>query len=119
MNLVVVGYLIYLPVTLLLTFWVAKTLFKNSRIFMLDIFRGRAEIADATNRLFEIGFYLLNVGAALYVLKMNLVHDYKDLIEVLSLKIGGFSFYLGLMVFLNLFLFFRGKNKSRELHTAV
>ena len=75
MNLIVIGYLIYLPVTLLLTYWVARTLFKNSKIFMLDIFKGREEIADATNRLFEIGFYLINFGAAFFVLKMSFIHN--------------------------------------------
>ena len=43
MNLVVVGYLIYLPVTLLLTFWVAKTLFKIAgflcSIFLEDVLK--------------------------------------------------------------------------------
>ena len=47
------AYLIYLPVVLTLTWFVAHTLFKNARIFMLDIFNGRTEIANSTNRLFE------------------------------------------------------------------
>ena len=67
------GYLIYLPATLLLIYWVAQTLFKNSQMFMLDIFRGRTDLSTAINRLFEFAFYLLNIGAALYVLKLNQV----------------------------------------------
>lgn len=43
------AYLIYMPVTILLTWYVAHTLFKNGRIFMLDIFHGKTEIAMATN----------------------------------------------------------------------
>lgn len=81
---------------------------------MLDIFRGREEIAGATNSLFKIGFYLLNFGVALYILKMNFIHTNQHLIEALSIKIGGFSIHLGIMVFLNLYLFFRGKRKSKE-----
>jgi len=38
----------------------------------------------------------------------------QDVFEVLSMKIGGFSIYLGIMLFLNLYLFFRGKRKARE-----
>ena len=67
-TLTVTMYLIYLPIALGMTFLVANVLFKNSKIFMLDIFHGRTEIALATNRLFEIGFYLLNIGAALLIL---------------------------------------------------
>ena len=114
MNLIVIGYLIYLPIAILLIYWVATVLFKNSMVFMLDIFRGREEIANATNSLFKIGFYLLNFGVALYILKMNYITSQQALIEGLSMKIGGFTVYLGVMVFLNLYLFFRGKRKSKE-----
>jgi hypothetical protein len=112
--LMVKGYLIYLPIALLMTVLVARTLFKNSQIFMLDIFNGREEIAMATNRLFEIGFYLMNIGAALLILRMNEIFTPQDLIEALSHKLGGFSIYLGIMLFLNLYLFFRGKRKAKE-----
>jgi len=45
---------------------------------------------------------------------MNFIHTNQNLIEALSIKIGGFSIHLGVMVFLNLYLFFRGKRKSKE-----
>jgi hypothetical protein len=106
---------IYLPITLFLTYYVSKTLFKNSKIYMLDIFRGREEIANATNKLFETGFYLLNLGFALMILEIYLYKDsYQELIEKLSYKIGGFSIYLGIMLFLNLYFFFRGKRKASQ-----
>lgn len=111
---ILIGYLIYLPIALFLTFYVSKTLFKNSKIYMMDIFKGREEIAVATNRLFETGFYLLNLGFALMILKINLYENsYQYLIEALSYKIGGFSIYLGIMLFFNLYLFFRGKRKAK------
>ena len=82
---------------------------------MLDIFNGREEIAYATNKLFEVGFYLLNIGYALLILRFNQsMYTYQSMIELLSAKIGGFSIYLGIMLFLNLYLFFRGKRKSKE-----
>ncbi|KAF2325838.1 hypothetical protein [Flavobacterium nitrogenifigens] len=112
---ILIGYGIYLPVALLLTYYVSKTLFKNGKIFMLDIFKGREEIAEATNKLFETGFYLLNIGFALMILELQLSQDsYQELIERLSYKIGGFSIYLGIMLFLNLYFFFRGKRKAKE-----
>jgi hypothetical protein len=112
---ILIGYAIYLPIALFLTYYVSKTLFKNSKIYMLDIFRGREEIANATNKLFETGFYLLNLGFALMILEIYLYKDsYQELIEKLSYKIGGFSIYLGIMLFLNLFFFFRGKRKANE-----
>ncbi len=112
---ILIGYAIYLPVVLLLTYYVSKTLFRNSKVFMLDIFKGREEIANATNKLFETGFYLINLGFALRILEMNLYKNtYQSLIEELSYKIGGFSIYLGVMLFLNLYFFFRGKRKANQ-----
>jgi len=109
------SYMVYLPVVLILTWYVAHTLFKNGRTFMLDIFHGREDIADSTNRLFEVGFYLLNLGFALLILKISAtVGDGQTAIEVLSKKIGGFSIYLGIMLFMNLYMFFRGKRVSKE-----
>jgi len=115
----ILAYFIYLPVALLLTWVVAHNLFKNGLIFMRDIFFGREDIARATNSLFKIGFYLLNVGFALYILKIyHLITGMQDTIEVLSSKIGGFSIYLGVMLFLNLYLFFRGKRIAKQRRAA-
>ena len=112
---ILIGYFIYLPITITLTLTVSRTLFKNAKVFMLDIFKGREEIANATNKLFETGFYLLNLGFALMILQMDLYSDtYQSLVEALSYKIGGFSIYLGVMLFLNLYFFFRGKRKAKE-----
>lgn len=112
---ILIGYFIYLPVVIALTLIVSRTLFKNAKVFMLDIFKGREEIANATNKLFETGFYLLNLGFALMILQMDLYSDtYQSLVEALSYKIGGFSIYLGVMLFFNLYFFFRGKRKARE-----
>jgi hypothetical protein len=112
---ILIGYAIYLPIVFFLTYYVSRTLFRNGKTFMLDIFKGREEIAVATNKLFETGFYLLNLGYALMILEMDLNENtYQNLIEDLSYKIGGFSIYLGVMLFFNLYLFFRGKRKAKE-----
>lgn len=114
-NYVVMAYSIYLPITIALTIYVANVLFSNGRIFMIDIFRGREAIADATNHLFKVGFYLLNIGFAFII--MNVAYEIfatRELLEILAYKIGWFSIYLGIMLFLNLYLFFRGKRKSKE-----
>jgi hypothetical protein len=126
-DLIVTTYIAYLPVAILLTFFVARIFFKNSKIFMLDIFNQRQEIAMSTNKLFEVGFYLLSLGFALFYMKIDkgdfytysdelrqsiLSFTQQDMFETLSYKIGVVAVFLGVMVFLNLFLLFRGKRKS-------
>lgn len=120
---IIIGYLVYLPIVIILTIYVSKMLFKNGKYFMLDIFKGKEDIALATNKLFEIGFYLINIGWALLILKISYYSgndmSYQSLIEILSKKIGGFSIYLGIMLFINLFFFFRGRRKSRQNKKAL
>ena len=112
-----IAYLIYLPVIIVLTWYVAHTLFKNSKVFMLDIFSGKEEIAYSTNTLFETGFYLLNLGFALLIMEVSFqIESSRNLLETLSSKVGGFAIYLGIMLFFNLYLFFRGRRISKLKH---
>lgn len=110
-----VAYLIYLPVVIILTWYVAHTLFRNSKVFMVDIFHGKVEFAESTNKLFETGFYLLNLGYAFLIMEIvGEITTARTLLELLTVKIGGFCIYLGIMLFVNLYLFFRGRKISKE-----
>ena len=114
-NLIVRAYIVYLPLAVVLTFIVAKVFFKNSRIFMSDIFNGRSEIANSTNTLFEMGFYLLSLGFALSIMEITRATiNNQQFYEILSEKFGVLSVFLGIMVFFNLYMLFRGKKKSSE-----
>ncbi|MBL7762588.1 MAG: hypothetical protein JNL23_04100 [Chitinophagaceae bacterium] len=109
------AYLIYLPVVVILTWYVAHILFRNSKVFMNDIFNGKTDIATSTNKLFETGFYLLNIGFALLIMEIAVdIMNSRSMLEILSSKIGGFSIYLGVMLFFNMYLFFRGRRISKE-----
>lgn len=113
-SLELIAYIIYLPIAIGLTTLVSQHLFKNSKIFMLDIFSQKLEIAMATNKLFKIGFYLLNIGFALRIIKIYGLVDYKDLVETLSSKIGGFSIYLGVVMIAFILFFLKGRKASKE-----
>lgn len=116
---IIIAYFIYLPIVIGLTIFVSKKLFESGKSFMIEIFRGKESIALATNKLFEVGFYLINIGMGLILMKIS---DYsnryeinnQELIEVMGLKIGSFSIYLGVMLLLNLFLFLRGRKVTRQ-----
>jgi hypothetical protein len=115
-------YVAYLVITILLTIWVAHTLFRNGKLFLVDIFHGNKELAQAVNNLLLVGFYLVNLGYAIYTLRiLGNVDDGRVLVEVLSLKIGAIILILGGMHFFNMLLFFRLRkraiNEKRELET--
>lgn len=108
------SYFIYLPLSILLTTYVSHHLFKHGKIFMLDIFHQKTDIALATNKLFKIGFYLVNVGFALAIIKVYMINSSRQLVEVLSSKIGGFSIYLGVVMILFILFFLKGRKVSRR-----
>lgn len=113
-NYELITYLIYLPVTILLTTYVSHHLFKHGKIFMLDIFHQKTDIALATNKLFKIGFYLVNIGFAMRIIKVYLINTSQQLVEVLNYKIGGFSIYLGVVMLLFILFFLKGRKASRK-----
>ncbi len=97
----------------MLTVWVAKTLFKNGKVFLIDIFHGNKELADSVNNLLLVGFYLINIGYAIYTLQeYNPIANWQQVIERLSIKIGVIILILGCMHFFNLFIFFKLRNKA-------
>ncbi|UZT99279.1 hypothetical protein ODZ84_06830 [Chryseobacterium fluminis] len=106
------AYMIYLPVVIALTVLVSQFLFKNSKTFMIDIFHQKEDIAMATNSLFKIGFYLLNIGFALCIIEFFQIETVERLVVALRKKIGGFSIYLGVMMLLNLLLFLKGRKHA-------
>ena len=52
-------YTAYFLVSLGMTIWVAHTLHKNGRLFLIEAFAGNQEMADSVNHLFLVGFYLM------------------------------------------------------------
>ncbi len=113
MNLIIFSYILYLIITIVLTIWVARTLFKNGKVFLLDIFHGNKELAESVNNLLLVGFYLINLGYAVYTLTItNNITDARIMIEELSVKIGLIILILGGMHFLNLYVFFKLRKRA-------
>ena len=100
---IVSSYLTYLAVSLLITVWVARTLHKNGRVFLVDSFHGNEQLADSVNHLLVVGFYLINLGYVTLALRFGRKpKDIAQVIEYLSTKIGLVLLILGLMHFFNI-----------------
>ena len=106
-------YGLYVFITIGLTIWVARTLFRNGKLFLIDIFHGNQPLAQAVNNLLLVGFYLVNLGYAIYTLKViDQVNETRQVIEILSTKIGAIILILGGMHFFNMFVFFRLRKRA-------
>ena len=117
MTIGITTYLIYLAISIALTIWVARTLHKNGRVFLVDVFHGNEALADSVNHLLVVGFYLINFGYVSLALKLGyVVSTAQEGIEALSYKIGMVLIVLGGMHFFNLFIFSRMRRRSTLQH---
>src|SRR6186713_745560 len=106
MNYIVLTYALYLLISISLTIWVAGTLHKNGRLFLVDAFHGNEPLADSINHLLLVGFYLINIGYVSLALKFSQMPvDMQTAIELLSTKIGLVLLVLGGMHFMNMIVF--------------
>jgi hypothetical protein len=112
---VVHTYVIYLVLSIAVTIWVARTLHKNGRTFLVDAFHGSEALADSVNHLLVVGFYLVNLGWIVMTLRTRESPDMiRSAMELLSDKVGTVLFGLGIMHFFNLALFSGFRRRALE-----
>jgi len=87
MTPIVWTYVIYIALSIPLTVWVAQTLHKNGRIFLIDSFHGNEQLAGSVNHLLVVGFYLINIGYVALALKEGIAPaDLRGVFETISRK---------------------------------
>jgi hypothetical protein len=119
MTIITISYLVYVTISIALTIWVARTLHRNGRVFLVEAFHGNEHMADSVNHLLVVGFYLINVGFVVLALKYgDKPVDVPTAIEFLSTKVGLVLVVLGGMHFFNMFNFDKMRRKARR-HEAT
>lgn len=113
MNWLLTTYVVYLIISICLTIWVARTLHKNGRVFLVESFLGNEQLADSVNHLLVVGFYLINIGYVTLALKYGAAAaSAQEAMETLSTKIGLVLLVLGGMHFFNLAVFTRMRKRA-------
>ena len=113
MNITVLCYIVYLALSVALTVWVARTLHRNGRVFLVQAFRGREDMADAVNHLLVVGFYLINIGFIAFALRYGAKPaTAQEAFEFVSTKLGVVLLVLGIMHFFNMFNFDKLRRKG-------
>lgn len=133
MNYIVTAYTIYLPIMIGLTILVARIIHKNTKAFLLEIFPSHESIASAVNNLLQMGFYLIALGFGFAKLRIyyspswfnnydelaskTFMTSHKEIVEQLASKFGGFTLFIGFLLFFNLFLMLilRKSSKNNKL----
>ena len=109
------AYALYLLISLGITVWVARTLSRNGKVFLVQCFGQNDELADSTNHLLVVGFYLVNIGFITLTLSLgNEPATIPDAIRFLSGKVGLAVIVLGGMHFFNMSAIARFGRKVNE-----
>jgi hypothetical protein len=114
-------YAVYVIVAVGLTAWLARTLFGSGTAFLHDVFVDKPELADAVNRLLVVGFYMLNLGYALFILRASEGLTGFAAIQFLVNRLALLLVTLAGIHFLNVFVFWRirAHREQRHLPTPV
>lgn len=103
-------WLVYGIAAVSLTFLVARTLQQHGAVFLQALFSGNGDLARAVNGLLVVGFYMLSVGySALLLGSANLteVHTGADAVMLLVDRLGLLLVSLGIIHFVNMWVFYR------------
>ena len=114
MTVTLSAYLAYVTISISLCVWVGRTLHRNGRAFLIDVFAERHDLADSVNHLLVVGFYLINFGYMSLALNLAIApQTTTEAVEALSGKVGLMLVVLGAMHFFNLYVFSRIRRHKR------
>ena len=134
MDRLVFVYAAYAACAVALTVWLARMLYTNGAVFLEEVFDRRetsaeptggeakpesthgGEIAVAVNRLLVTGFFMINLGYAMFLLKSNSAVDAKSAIELLVQKLGILLLTLAAVHFVNVYVFWRLRRRNEVRH---
>jgi hypothetical protein len=113
-NPVLLVYLPYAAIAIALTVWLARTLSRHGEVFLETVFPDRQDLAHAVNHLLVIGFYLVNLGWALLLLRTSQrSFTPAESVELLATKLGTLLLLLGIAHMINLLVFHRIRQSGK------
>jgi hypothetical protein len=117
MNYNILAYSIFALITIYIILWVGRLFHKNGRIFILSLFHKNEQLADTTNNLLLIGYYLFNIGYAVIQLSYwKTIITRNELLSSIATKIGTLVLLLATMHYINMFIIYQlSKNKTNSL----
>ena len=116
---VIAVYVAYGAVAVGLTAWLARTLSHNGAVFLEDVFKDRPGLATAVNRLLVVGFYMLNLGYAFYILRAGSGLDAFTSVQYFVNRLAILLVTLALIHFVNVLVFWHIRNRGEQRQLPV
>ena len=103
-------WLVYGLTAIGLTFFLARLLYRYGTVFLQALFSGNADLARAVNGLLVVGFYMLSLGYSALLLgvsDLDAVRTGADALTLLVNRLGFLLVSLGVIHFINMWVFYR------------
>jgi hypothetical protein len=100
-----INYLVYIFFSIFITVYVSRTLSKNGLAFLVAGFKGNVRLAESTNHLLVVGFYLVNLGFVLLRMQTDaVVNTFEQMIIYQASGLGLVLLVLGFAHFFNMYV---------------
>jgi hypothetical protein len=114
MDSLITSYLVYTAAAVVLTGVLARTLYRNGKVFLADVFADNEGMAEAVNHLLVVGFYMLNLGYAFMIFRTDDTATGLEATENLVTKLGVLLLSLGVIHFVNIWVFWKMRRRTRQ-----
>jgi len=105
MNFNIIGYLIYLSITIFIILKVGKICYKNGNIYVAELIPNHADICQKINQVLLLGYYLLNIGyCAMTLISWQKITSSPQLIETIGIKSAIIIFIISLLHYFNIII---------------
>lgn len=87
MNLNILGYVIYLLITIFIIVKVGRICYQNGNIYVAQLIPDHMDLCHKINQVLLLGYYLMNIGyCAMTLISWEKIITFNQLIEVIAFK---------------------------------
>jgi hypothetical protein len=105
MNLNIIGYFIYLSITILIIIRVGKICYRNGNVYVAELIPNHKEICQKINQVLLMAYYLLNIGyCAMTLISWQKIASLNQLIETIAIKSSIIIFTISILHYLNIII---------------
>lgn len=103
MNLNIIGYFIYLSITIFIILKVGKVCYNNGNIYVAELIPNHADICQKINQVLLLGYYLLNIGyCAMTLISWQKIISFTQLTEIICERTAVIIFIISILHYINI-----------------
>jgi hypothetical protein len=105
MNLNIIGYTIYLLITIFIIVKVGRICYQNGNIYVAQLIPDHMDLCHKINQVLLLGYYLMNIGyCAMTLISWEKILTFDQLIEVIAFKSAIIIGTIAFMHYINIYV---------------